>query len=249
MKVLSIGNSFSQDAHRYLHRLAKLDGTELKDVNLYIGGCSLERHYQNMLLDSAVYSFEFNGEKTGIKVSIRQALLSDSWDIITLQQVSHLSVDYSTFSPYIEELSKYVRECCPEAKLLIHQTWAYQDGGKKLMDIGYTSAKKMLSDFTLAYRKAIDSIGADGVIPCGDAMMRALDLGLEKVHRDGFHASLGAGRYLLALCWYKALTGKNITNNNFDEFDEPVTEKERKIIIKAVDSILNDTLAVDYILK
>ncbi|MBQ7726439.1 MAG: DUF4886 domain-containing protein, partial [Clostridia bacterium] len=43
MKVLSIGNSFSQDAQRYLHGIARADHTEMRAVNLYIGGCSLER--------------------------------------------------------------------------------------------------------------------------------------------------------------------------------------------------------------
>ncbi len=70
MKILSIGNSFSQDAQRYLHCLAKHDGTELKTVNLYIGGCPLRKHYLNMLDNNTAYDFEFNGEQTGIKVSI-----------------------------------------------------------------------------------------------------------------------------------------------------------------------------------
>ena len=43
MKLLSIGNSFSQDAHNKLHALAKANGVTLETVNLYIGGCSLER--------------------------------------------------------------------------------------------------------------------------------------------------------------------------------------------------------------
>ncbi len=34
MKILSIGNSFSQDAQRYLHALAKVEGVDLKTVNL-----------------------------------------------------------------------------------------------------------------------------------------------------------------------------------------------------------------------
>ena len=59
MKILSIGNSFSQDAHRYLHKLAKQEGVDLKTVNLYIGGCSLRTHYLNMLGDYANYIFEF----------------------------------------------------------------------------------------------------------------------------------------------------------------------------------------------
>ena len=41
MKVLAIGNSFSQDATRYLHQIAKANQFDLKVVNLYIGGCSL----------------------------------------------------------------------------------------------------------------------------------------------------------------------------------------------------------------
>ena len=49
MKLLSIGNSFSQDAQRYLHRIAAAAGESLKCVNLYIGGCSLRTHYFNIL--------------------------------------------------------------------------------------------------------------------------------------------------------------------------------------------------------
>ena len=238
MKILSIGNSFSQDAQRYLHRLAKQDGTVLKTVNLFIGGCSLQKHYLNMLDDNADYDFEFNGEKTGIKVSIRQALASDSWDFITLQQASHLSGKYETYSPYVEALAAYVRKYCPHTKILIHQTWAYEDGSERLGNLEYVSAKEMLSAVCDCYSKAAQNINSYGIIPCGEAMMRALDMGIEKIHRDTFHASLGAGRYLLALCWYKTLTKKDISNNTFDDFDEPVTESEREIVIKAVNSIL-----------
>ena len=45
MKVLAIGNSFSNDAMRYLHEIAKADGVDMKTVNLFIGGCPLSRHY------------------------------------------------------------------------------------------------------------------------------------------------------------------------------------------------------------
>ena len=43
MKVLAIGNSFSNDAMRYLHGIAKADGVDMKTVNLFIGGCPLSR--------------------------------------------------------------------------------------------------------------------------------------------------------------------------------------------------------------
>lgn len=43
MKLLSIGNSFSTDAQRWLRDLAAAEGHDLYCVNLYIPGCSLEQ--------------------------------------------------------------------------------------------------------------------------------------------------------------------------------------------------------------
>ena len=98
----------------------------------------------------------------------------------------------------------------------------------------------MFKNIREAYAKAAQTIQADGIIPCGQAMLNATKMGMEKIHRDTFHASYGAGRYLLALTWYKALTGKDITNNDFDDFDEPVSDRERQIVIKAVNAAFND---------
>ena len=60
MNILAIGNSFSQDATRYLHGIARADGVTLEVVNLYIGGCSLERHYRNMMADTRAYELQYN---------------------------------------------------------------------------------------------------------------------------------------------------------------------------------------------
>lgn len=238
MKVLSIGNSFSQDAHRYLHRVAKSEGIEMKTVNLYIGGCSLENHFANLKDDNYLYGFEFNGEKTGIYVSIKQAIESDEWDVVTLQQVSYLSWDYNSYNPYLTEIVKFVKEKCPNAKIFIHQTWAYEENSQPMKDLGvFANPKDMLEAVCSSYEKACKDICADGIIPCGKAMQTALKLGMEKMHRDGYHATLGAGRYMLALCWLKALTGKDISRNQFSDFDEIVTEKERQIVIQAVNNV------------
>ena len=241
MKILSIGNSFSQDAQRYLHRLALHEGVQMKTVNLYIGGCSQRRHYLNILDDCVAYDFEFNGEGIGLKVSIRQALVSDNWDYITLQQASADSANPETYTPYIEALAAYVRKYCPKAKLLIHQTWAYEDGSPRLEKQGrFATDAEMFAAVEDAYNKAAQLICADGIIPAGKAMLAAAQTGIEKIHRDTYHASLGAGRYLLALCWFKYLTGRDISENDFNEFDAPVTEEERKIVIAAVNSAFGE---------
>lgn len=235
MKILSIGNSFSQDAQRYLHRLAKKEGVELKTVNLFIGGCPLRKHYLNMLDDNVAYSFQFNGENTGIQVSLRQLLVSDEWDVITLQQASFHSWNYESYQPYLNVLVSYVRKYCPKTKIYMHETWAYENGCERLEKLGYHSMREMYEDIKKSYAKAVEEIQADGLIPSGRAMLYASETGMEKVHRDTYHASLGAGRYLLALTWYKTLTGKDITQNTFDELDEEVTSKEREIVINAVE--------------
>ncbi len=238
MKVLSIGNSFSQDAHRYLHELANHNGDSLKTVNLYIGGCSLRTHYINMLENKSAYLFEHNGQNTNIYVSIKQALISDEWDYVTLQQVSSKSAFFDTYQPYIEALSDYIKKYSPHSKILIHQTWAYEDGSERLTNLQqFDDAKQMLKGICDSYKKASKLIKADGIIPCGEAMLKAINLGIEKIHRDTLHASFGAGRYLLALCWYKYLFGKDITNDSFDKLDVPITPKERQIIINAVNSV------------
>ena len=66
IKLLTIGNSFSQDAvEQYLYELADANGDTIIIGNMYIGGCSLERHYRNSMSYSADYSFRkiTDGEK------------------------------------------------------------------------------------------------------------------------------------------------------------------------------------------
>ena len=236
MNVLAIGNSFSQDATRYLHAIARRAGEKLTVVNLYIGGCSLERHFRNMHSEERAYELQINGERSGFFVSLKEALLNRAWDVVTLQQASHESFNYENYTPYLEYIYEHVKRYCPKAKVYIHQTWAYEEGSDRLQKMGYLRAEDMFADVKRAYATAAEVIGADGIIPSGTAMFNATQMGIDKIHRDTFHASYGAGRYLLALTWYKALTGKDISGDRFCDFDEPVSDAEIEIIKKAVNS-------------
>jgi hypothetical protein len=235
MNVLSIGNSYSQDAQRYLNRIAKADGVTLQSFNLYIGGCPLSTHYRNMLSGEEAYTLEMNGSSTGFNVSLKEALLNREWHVITIQQLSSKSVKYESYQPYLSRIIEYVRECAPKAKIAVHQTWAYEQDSKKLCEqMKYTDYKDMLSDIVSSYQKAADEIGADYIIPSGEVFSAMLENGIEKVHRDTSHASLGAGRYALGLIWYKMLTGNDITENTFSDFDEEISEEEIAIVKKCV---------------
>ncbi len=239
MKILAIGNSFSQDATRYLYGIARADGVSLEVVNLYIGGCSLERHYRNMLSGERAYALEVNGHKTGFSVSLDEALLNRQWDVVTLQQASHVSADKDSYTPYIEALVGYVRECQPKAKVFVHQTWAYEKESVRLKEVAkFETPADMMTAVRNAYKNAAELINADGIIPSGDVLEKMLDSGIEKIHRDTFHASYGPGRYALALTWYRALTGNDVKDNAFCDFDEEVASSQMQIAKACVEDII-----------
>ena len=237
MQVLAIGNSFSQDATAYLKKISECGKGDITVVNLFIGGCPLSRHYRNMLSGERAYSMEFNGQSTGFFVSLDDALLSRDWDVVTIQQASHESFNPATYTPCGEELAAYIRAKVPSARLIVHQTWAYEKDSERLHQIaGYDRAEDMLRDVVRSYADFASRIQADGIIPSGEMFAALLQNGLERVHRDTFHASLGAGRYALALLWYRMLTGKSVSAIPFDDFDVPIDPETIAIIKATVDA-------------
>ena len=241
MNILAIGNSFSEDATKYLHSVARADGEDLFVVNLYIGGCTLDRHYRNMLSGERAYELQVNGVRTGFFVSLCDALLNREWDAVTLQQASHKSFDQKSYEPYLRELAAYVRRCAPKAKIYIHQTWAYEKESDRLFKVaGYETPDGMLRDVIKAYDTAAKSVNADGIIRSGEFFARLLDNGIERVHRDTFHASLYLGRYALALLWYSTLCKKSVADNKFSELSEYVSPEKEQIVKECVHFFLNN---------
>ena len=125
MKILSIGNSFSMDAHHYLHDLAKSAGVNVECYNLYIGGCYLKLHWENFMTKARDYELWING-KYDHMISLNEALEMEEWDIITLQQASGSSPKWETYEPYLSNLYQVVTAICPNSEIFIHKTWAYE---------------------------------------------------------------------------------------------------------------------------
>lgn len=242
LKILSIGNSFSQNAQRYLKGVADAQGIEIRNVNLYIGGCSFERHVECIENDLSDYLLEEYGTSEGKYITVKEALLMDEWDIITLQEVSTRSYDVTKFEPYMSRLYAYVKERCPKAKIALHMTWGY-GSEERLAPRGFGSMRDMYEKIKPAYKKASEIIGADMVIPSGEAMQRVSDAGIT-VHSDGAHADGGAGEYALALLWLKKLFGVSVKDNGFRGFRIELSESEAKRVAEIVDGIDTDESAI-----
>lgn len=222
MNVLAIGNSFSQDATHYLHQLAAAQGVDMQVGNLYIGGCSLGRHWENIQAGASDYLYEENGASTGRYVSVEQALGIAPWDVIVTQQASHFSGIPETYEPYLTQLTDYLRQKAPLAKLMLHQTWAYEIDSlhPAFARYGY-SQQQMYDRLTQAYAQAAQAHDME-LIPSGRAVQllrqrapfRYQDGGMS-LCRDGFHMQITYGRYLLAAVWYVTLTGQGVAGSAY----------------------------------
>ncbi len=221
MKILSIGNSFSVDSQEWARRVAAAGGETFELGNLYIGGCSLERHMENVQSGEAAYDYFVNNENIG-RASVRTALMDEKWDYVTVQQASHFSGKPETYFPFIQELADYARALAPSAEIVVNETWAYEYNSTHPAFENYGRNRfQMHACLSEAYRKAAKAIGAR-MIPVGEAVRIAREnaafdpeRGGVPLTRDGFHLSLYAGRLLAGLTWYEFFTGRDARENRF----------------------------------
>ena len=100
LRILTIGNSFSDDTMQYVYQIAKDLGIEKISLgNLYIGGCSLATHAANAAAGKAAYEYRTNTSGTWSTVKeykMSDAIKSQDWDFISLQQASGSSGIEST---------------------------------------------------------------------------------------------------------------------------------------------------------
>ncbi len=223
IRILAIGNSFSQDAvEQYLYNLAKAEDIETIIANLYIGGCSLERHLTNAKEDKADYEYRkiIDGNKTNrSNMTLAQALADEEWDYISLQQASGFSGQYETYVASLPELVEYVKDKATneKMKLMLHQTWAYAANST------HDDFPKYDKDQTKMYNAIIDAVnqaatlvGIDIIIPSGTAIQngRTSFIG-DNFTRDGYHLETTYGRYTAACTWFEKIFGKNVVGNAF----------------------------------
>ncbi len=227
MKILSIGNSFSQDSTALLQLLTD----KITARNLYIGGCSLDMHAANIENDAAKYELQENGEKMqNALVGVKEALISDKWDYITVQQVSGRSGVYESFYPYLGELLDYVRKYS-DAEIVLHETWSYEIGSGHPDFAIYNSDREQMAQ---AIKETYEKVSAKEnlrIIRVGEAVQNlrakpSFDYknGGLSLTRDGFHLSLSYGRLLAASVWCKFFTGEIPQYFNNENLSQPMRE-------------------------
>lgn len=244
--ILAIGNSFSEDATQYVHQTALACGIQTQVVNLYIGGCSLERHWINIEKESPAYQYQLNGKKTDRQASVNEVLHEEPWDFIVTQQASFDSGWADTYEPFLGLLAAYLRREAPTAELFLQQTWAYEaDSAHDNFMRYHRDQKEMYDRLTACYTQKAKEYQM-GLIPCGAVIQELRKSSIftpsengMSICRDGHHMSYIYGRYALACTWVKALFHVDIRENSYIphtelEPSEAVNEEALRLIRETV---------------
>ena len=219
MKFLMIANSFGVNLQLYAKQIAEINGFDLDIYVLYIGGCSLYAHCNNIDNDTKGYELFVNGETTGKMISIKEALQLDEWDVISLQQASHASGILETYYPYFEKVYKYVRELRPNSEIVFHKTWAYSPINSFKYEtvkdfyppFKYTNAKDMKKGIDLCVDKICSEFQISKIIRSGDVVEKATAEIGDCYDSQGFHLN-EMGCYLIGCNLVKLFSNKKLEN-------------------------------------
>ncbi len=135
LKVLMIGNSFSNSVNVFLPKLVKAEGKHTLILEqAMIGGCTLERHIKelNGALNDPKFPKKYSNWPIKGRYSLPERIVAKKWDIITIQQASHHSWSKEKTHPYADQLIAYIRKHAPQAEIIIQQTWAYRNSDPRI---------------------------------------------------------------------------------------------------------------------
>jgi hypothetical protein len=255
LRILTVGNSFGEDTSCHLADIARALGfKQIKISLLYIGGCSINKHFENAKGDLADYRYSVNtGEgwthNQGKRIS--EAVREEKWDYISIQHGTKDGSRYTLPESYanLEALIEYIKGIAnKDAKIVFNMAWVMEPYST------HSEIRSYDGDQLLMYSKITEvtstvvknTKGLDIVSPAGTAIQNARATSLaDKLSRDGFHLSYGLGRYIASLTFIKALTGVDI--DNIEWMPEGVTEDERAIAIAAANAAVETPFEITKI--
>ena len=254
ISVLFIGNSFSDDTEAYMvDILLNLGYTNINVGNLYIGGCSIDTHYDNIMHNRSAYDFRMrshNGSKYteyetvsvgGEKKSIAFAIAYKDWDVISVQQASGDSGKASTYSnldALVSEVKKQATNA--DVEIVFNMTWAYQGDSTHAQFPDYNS------DQTTMYNAIVSAVQAKvsyTVVPNGTAIQNARTSLLgDTLTRDGYHLDLKIGRFIAGLTFVAKVTGADLDDLTYAP--NGINEVQLAVALESVQNALTTPFAV-----
>jgi len=205
VKVLTVGNSFADNACTFLKQIAEsVPGCRVEISKANIGGCSFEKHAQ--LIKGCEADPKLKPYQS--KYSLKELLQKEKWDVVTIQQVSHMSFRPESYQPFADQVVACIRTNAPGAEILIHQTWAYGPDCKRLAGFALTR-QQMHAGLVTCYADLSRHFGGLRMLKSGETFTASLaanpEIDLWNA-KDRSHASQ-EGCYLAGCVWFAELFG------------------------------------------
>lgn len=254
VKILFIGNSFSEDTSAYLYDIATSNGKNVVVAEAHIGGMGLADHMERVNANKAEYRYmryDKTGRTTVHKRTLGQLLRADDWDIVFMQQNSQNSGNHATFQPYLNNLHDYVLRNVKNSsrvKIGLNGTWAYATTYHAFP--AYAKNQLLMYDaITNAYETELTLRSYDYYIPSGTAIQNARGGEIiakygKELTRDGIHLNETVGRYIAGLTAYKAIFGDN--DEKGDYFVQPQSTEEQVLLKRYINAAVNAAIAKPY---
>ena len=207
LKVLMIGNSFSDDTIYYAKDVANAYGINLDIYDAYIAGCTINTHYSNLNNDTANYSMRSMNNGSWVyddNMTLKQIIESNTWDIVTFQQASAEIGRPTTYSNLPNLVSAVRTLVGNDPKFYWYQTWAYDEDYMDYYDyFSYFNNDQMTmyNAINSCYSNQVAPLNLfEKMIPAGTAVQNMRTSYMKDTFtRDGKHMSSVHGRYLLSL--------------------------------------------------
>ena len=254
VKILAIGNSYSEDATKWLWQILKDMGVKNATVgHLFIGGTSIQDHAANARGDKPVYQYLVNSDgdfTSQSNITLAEGIAAEDWDIVTLQQLSATSGLVSSYDDDIAYLAGYVRSNAtnPYVRLAWHMNWSWPGYAtqSEFADYYQSSQSVMYGMITAAVEEKIATSSLfDMIIPSGTAIQNARTSFLgDTLNRDNYHLSLNVGRYVAGMTYAATLTGLSFENVQYVPSAAEIDGYVLNIVKESVDNALKKPFEV-----
>lgn len=236
LKILHIGNSFTENSTCYLSKMVKAAGIDTKNMCLYTcirsaGSfstfikCWNDNDKIGYLISKVIGGINMKIASSAVPYdgsNLRKALTECKWDLIIIQQVSHYSYRYDLWNKddaggHLQELIDLIHTYQPQATI-----------GANLNHASYilgSNTNRQFLRIADSYHQFINDYGVDFIIPYGTAVQNIRNSPINNTlygfsnPDDQHHLANGVGQYVANAAYFEALIapryGISILGNQF----------------------------------
>ncbi len=255
LRVLDIGNSYTQNATCYLGDIAKNLGVDTSNICLYRtlfnGGSfkdwydiyndiNLNNYYiQHVFGNLKCSNFEQLSQYNGSE-GLKSLLIDNKWDLIIIHQASRFAPFYDAWisneeAGYLPELLEIIRENQPDA--LIGTLLVHSYGANSFHNTRHLSTIAQWAQIASSAKSMKEDLGIDLIIPYGTAIenLRSTPYNnTDDLLMDGSHLSAGLACYTASCCYYETVFApwfnKSMAENTFYPSGNPSVTDENAAI-------------------